>query len=348
VRSGATPAARSQPARLHVHVALMLATFLTTTATGAMMAHAAREVTEWWRIFVPISDGLSYSVPLMAILLCHELGHYVVARIHGVEASLPYFIPFLPGLGLGTLGAVIGMRDMTSDRRKLIDIGAAGPLAGLVVAIPVLFFGLAHSPVVPIMPGGEQEGNSILYAVLKHAAKGAWLPDGKLDVNISPLAHAGWAGLLLTMINLLPIGQLDGGHIAIAYFGNRYNRIAVRLHQLLPLVALAVAGWTFRVVYLEARGMGSAWDTQVGLVIAITATLPWLMWYALVALLRRVSGGTNHPTVDDEPLPPSRRVLFWLMVVVFIGIVMPVPMRPTYTPRAPAEPAAADTAALAP
>jgi membrane-associated protease RseP (regulator of RpoE activity) len=325
----------------------MLATFLTTTATGAMMAHGAREVSDWWRIFMPISDGLSYSVPLMAILLCHELAHYVVARIHGVDASLPYFIPFLPGLGLGTLGAVIGMRDMTPDRRKLIDIGAAGPLAGLAVAIPVLLYGLAHSPVGPIAPGGEQEGNSILYAVLKYAAKGAWLPGGGRDVFISPIAHAGWAGLLLTMINLLPIGQLDGGHIAIAYFGNRYNQFAVRLHRLLPVVALVVAGWTFRVVYGEARAMGSPWDSQVGLIIAISATLPWLVWYALVGVLRRVSGGNNHPTVDEKPLPPSRRALFWLMVVVFIGIVMPVPMRPTYAPRAPAD-AASGTATLAP
>src|SRR5262249_42379063 len=159
------------------------------------MAHSAREVTDWWRIFVPISDGLSYSVPLMAILLCHELAHYVVARIHGVDASLPYFIPFLPGLGLGTLGAVIGMRQMTSDRKKLIDIGAAGPLAGLAVAIPVILYGLAHSPVRPIVPGSEQEGNSLLYALLKHISKGGWLPDGQYDVFVSPIAYAGWAGL---------------------------------------------------------------------------------------------------------------------------------------------------------
>ena len=317
--------------RLLLHFALMLATFLTTTATGALWMHGMRDI-------APISDGLSYSVPLMAILLCHELGHYVAARIHGVEASLPYFIPFFPGLGLGTLGAVIGMREMTSDRKKLIDIGAAGPLAGLAVAVPVLLYGLAQSKVGPIQPGGEQEGNSVLYALLKYAVKGAWLPDGKQDVFLSPAAHAGWAGLLVTMINLLPIGQLDGGHIATAYFGNRYNRFALQVHRWLPLVSLAVVGWTYHVVRGEAQAIGAVWNGKLGLEIAAGAAAPWLIWYALVAVLRRVSGGRNHPAVDDErPLPSSRRALFWVMVVVFLGVLMPAPSRPTYMPDTTAE-----------
>ena len=113
---------------------------------------------------IPIADGLTYSVPLLLILVCHELGHYFVARAHGVDASLPYFIPLPPWLGLGTMGAVIGMRDVTSDRKKLIDIGAAGPLAGILVAIPVLLYGLAQSKVTVIAGDGLQEGNSLLYA----------------------------------------------------------------------------------------------------------------------------------------------------------------------------------------
>src|SRR5262249_28989859 len=121
-----------------LHAALFLATFLTTTATGALEAHRMEAI-------APIRDGLPYSLPLMFILLCHELGHYIVARMHGVPASLPYFIPLPPGMGLGTLGAVIGMRRVTTDRRELIDVGAAGPLAGLAVAIPILVYGLMHS-----------------------------------------------------------------------------------------------------------------------------------------------------------------------------------------------------------
>jgi membrane-associated protease RseP (regulator of RpoE activity) len=308
-----------KPPRYLLHAGLLLATFLTTTAHGAIVVHGEFRI-------IPIADGLAYSVPLMLILLCHELGHYIVARIHGVEASLPYFIPLLPGLGFGTLGAVISMRNVTSDRKKLIDIGAAGPLAGLAVAIPVLIYGIAHSQVVSIPAGGEQEGNSILYALLKHAVKGAWLPNGAVDINIHPTALAGWAGLLVTMINLLPVGQLDGGHVATAYFGNRYNRFAEVLQRLLPLGAVVVFGWVMHVLRLEA---GAGWNLSIGLSIASMAALPWFVWYLLVSLVRRASGGMNHPPVDDKPLPRSRRALFWLMVIVFVGIFMPVPWRGT-------------------
>jgi membrane-associated protease RseP (regulator of RpoE activity) len=313
-----------RPPRLLLHVGLFLATFLTTTAAGALSVHGGEL---GWESVLPISDGLSYSLPLMLILLSHELGHYLVARLHGVDASLPYFIPFPPMLGLGTLGAVIGMRNVTTDRKKLMDIGAAGPLAGLLVAIPVICYGLAHSKVAPLVGGGLQEGNSILYALLKRAVNGAWLPDGHRDVFLHPAAWAGWAGLLITMINLIPIGQLDGGHIAVAYFGNRYNRFAARLHKLLPLGAIGVFFWVMHVLRIEA---GSHWDQTMGAWIAMGATGPWLMWYVLIGLVRRLSGGEYHPPVDETPLPRSRHVLFWVMALVFVGVFMPVPFRQTF------------------
>jgi membrane-associated protease RseP (regulator of RpoE activity) len=303
--------------RLLLHAGLFLATFLTTTATGALEAHRMEAIN-------PIRDGLPYSLPLMFILLCHEFGHYIVARLHGVPASLPYFIPLPPGLGLGTLGAVIGMRKATTNRKQLIDVGAAGPLAGLAVAIPILVYGLMKSEVGPLM-NGLQEGNSILYAVIKWIVKGAWLPNSEADVFLHPTAKAAWAGLLVTMINLLPIGQLDGGHIATAYFGNRYNRLAERLRNLLLIGANAVFFW---VLYASHREAGSAWRLQPGLYIATMAALPWVIWFVMVGLMRRMTGGMNHPHVDAKPLPRSRRVLFWLMVVVFVGVFMPVPMRP--------------------
>ncbi len=261
----------------------------------------------------------------MLILVCHELGHYFVARAHGVDASLPYFIPLPPWLGLGTMGAVIGMRDVTSDRKKLIDIGAAGPLAGIIVAIPVILYGLAQSKVTVITGDGLQEGNSLLYALLKHASKGEWLPQGRRDVALHPTAWAGWAGLLVTMINLLPIGQLDGGHIATAYFGNRYNRVARALHRALPVMAIGVFAWVMRAVRVEA---GARWDWRLGAYIAGNAALFWLVWYVLLTILGRLSGGgLAHPAVDDQPLPVSRRALFWLVLVVFVAIFMPVPLR---------------------
>ena len=328
--AGDRPPARDKggprPPNLLLHGGLFLATFLTTTAAGAIYVHGQLGNGSVAGI-PPIADGLSYSVPLMMILLCHELGHYFVARLHGVEASLPYFIPLPPMFfGLGTMGAVIGMGQSPANRKKLIDIGAAGPLAGLAVAIPVIWYGLVHSKIGPMVSGGGQEGNSLLCAVLKRAVTGAWLPDGQRDVFMHPTLWAGWAGLLVTMINLLPVGQLDGGHVAAAYFGNGYNRIAVRLRRLLPLGAIAVFAWVLRAVRIEA---GDAWNEAIGNRIALFAAMPWLVWYLLASLLVRLGGGVNHPPVDDAPLPLSRKALFWLMVLVFVAVFMPVPFRET-------------------
>ncbi len=301
-----------------LNVALFLTTLLTTTIQGAVMQHGTSSI-------FPLSDGLSFSIPLMAILLCHEMGHYIAARIHHVPASLPYFVPLPPFIGLfGTMGAVI-LQSRTTDRRKLIDIGAAGPLAGLIVAIPVLAYGLHLSQVGPV-GGGIQEGNSLLYAVLKRLVCGAWLPDRGVDVNLHPIAFAGWAGLFVTMLNLIPISQLDGGHVAIAFFGNSYGRASQFLRKmLLPLAA----GVTLAVYYTTTRelvragleGRISPWT------VAIPAGLQWLIWYVMLGLLRRLSGGIDHPPVDDRPLPRSRARLFWTVVASFVLIFMPVPIR---------------------
>jgi membrane-associated protease RseP (regulator of RpoE activity) len=328
---GRSPESASFARRAIRPAALLLLTFITTTASGAIRQHPGVDFPLWQIAFPvdairPISDGLSYSVPLLLILLCHELGHYFMARRHGVHASLPHFIPLPPVLGLGTMGAVIGMRKVTADRRKLIDIGAAGPLAGLLVAIPVLIYGLSLSPVIELHPGGMQEGNSLLYAGLKLLTKGLWLPSATQDVNLHPTAFAGWTGLLITMINLLPIGQLDGGHVATAYFGNGYNRFARWVHRLLPVVALGVFAWTIEVVWRETLGTGR-WDLGAAVEIAVGSAFPWVLWWAMVAAVRRASGSADHPPVDRQPLPPSRRVLFWLVAVVFALLLMPAPMR---------------------
>ena len=315
-----------------LNIALFLTTLLTTTVQGAIMQHGGSGM-------FPLGDGLSFSIPLMAILLCHEMGHYIAARIHRVPASLPYFVPLPPGLGMfGTMGAVI-LQSRTTDRRKLIDIGAAGPLAGLVVAIPVLAYGLHLSPVGPI-EGGFQEGNSILYAVLKRLVCGAWLPWQGIDVNLHPIAFAGWAGLLVTMLNLLPIGQLDGGHIAIAFFGNIYGRASQFLRRMLLPLSLVVTGVVYFSVSQELARTDlaqqfSPWS------IAVPAGSVWLVWFVMLGVLRRVSGGVDHPPVDDRPLPQSRAVLFWTVVITFVLIFMPVPFRtnigsPTAKPDVPA------------
>jgi membrane-associated protease RseP (regulator of RpoE activity) len=272
-----------------------------------------------------ILDGLWFSIPLMTILLCHEMGHYVAARIHHVPATLPYFVPLPPGFGpFGTMGAII-LQSRTSDRRKLMDIGAAGPLAGLVVAIPVLVYGLHLSPVGPVL-SGFQEGNSLLYAVLKRLVCGMWLPSHGVDVTLHPVAFAGWAGLFVTMLNLIPISQLDGGHVAFAFFGNGYGRISQLLRNLLLPLAVVVGLSVYFTVTQEMAHAGVV-DSFAPTGIALMAGSQWLVWFVLLGLLRRLSGGIDHPAVDDRPLPPSRSILFAAVVTSFVLIFMPVPFR---------------------
>jgi membrane-associated protease RseP (regulator of RpoE activity) len=195
------------------------------------------------------------------------------------------------------------------------------------------------SKVGPIVAGGELEGTSLLYGLLKRLIKGEWLPNGQHDVYLHPTAWAGWAGLLVTMINLLPIGQLDGGHIATAYFGNRYNAFARRLHRMLPLAAVGVFAWVFHSLRGETAALAKAaaglpsrveWDAAAALEIAAGAASPWLVWFTMILIIRRLSGTVDHPPVDEgAPLPASRRALFWLVVLVFVAIFMPVPLRMT-------------------
>ncbi len=324
---------QTPPSRVWLNVLLFAVTLLTTTVTGALYAHHES--------ILPLQSGLSYSLPLMAILVCHEFGHYFAARAHGVPASLPFFIPLPPGIGLfGTMGAVI-VQEGTTDRRKLIDIGAAGPLAGLLVTIPVLLYGLQHSQVQAVTGVSQQEGNSLLYASLKYLVKGAWLPSGDgQDVLLHPTAMAGWAGLLVTMLNLLPIGQLDGGHIATAYFGNGYRRIARMVHRALPWLSLIVFGWVYSRAQQEWLGKTFP-DAPSALEIAIQAALPWMAWFILLLLLGRLARGLDHPPVDEQPrLPRSRKALFWVVAVSFILIFMPVPYRYSIGAATPAPPAA--------
>jgi membrane-associated protease RseP (regulator of RpoE activity) len=269
-----------------------------------------------------VTGGPVFAATLMSILLVHELGHYVVARRHGVDVSLPYFIP-LPFLSIGgTLGAVIRMKAPIERRAALMDVGAAGPLAGLALAIPLLVVGLARSHVSPTPPGpGVQEGNSLIYLGLKYLVHGRYLPSGGLDVQLGDMGFAAWIGILLTFINLIPVGQLDGGHVAYAFFGRRQEKYARALH----LGMLAVGGVVLAATMHWARQAGRASGEAFGY--GATAAAPWLVWSLLLLGMRRLSGGLYHPPVSDEPLPPSRRALFWLMVVVFVLVFTPVPLR---------------------
>ena len=172
----------------------------------------------------------------------------------------------------------------------------------------------------PIERGEALEGNSILYALLKYAVFGRWLPSGGVDVRLHPMAFAGWVGLLITMINLMPIGQLDGGHIARAALGQSHEKWSGRLHVALPIFGLVVGGLMFRSALSAGGGIRDA------LMYAQSGLLPWLVWTVLLGWMRR-QAGEYHPPVDDAPLDPRRRRYATAMLVMFFLIAMPVPFR---------------------
>ncbi|MBA4068115.1 MAG: site-2 protease family protein [Isosphaera sp.] len=248
------PAPASPPAgdRPWLNALLLGLTLVTTAAVGAH--HAGADV---WREPGRIVDGLAYAIPLLLILGVHELGHYLAARHHGLAVSLPYFIP-VP-FGLGTFGAFISMRGLPADRRALFDVAAAGPLAGLLVAVPLLWWGLGHSAVVPMADGGTYPGSSSLLALFAKLTVGQELAGGQ-HLRLHPAAFAGWIGVMVTALNLLPVGQLDGGHVADALLGRAGGAAAgaVALFALLFLglfVWGGLLGWAI-LVYLLAGEKG--------------------------------------------------------------------------------------------
>jgi membrane-associated protease RseP (regulator of RpoE activity) len=294
-----------------VHLGLFFATVVSVFWAGANWALQEGEtssLSNMWR-------GWTFAVPMMTILLAHEFGHYFAAKIHKVPASLPYFIP-MPFSPFGTWGAIIGMPARITSRRALLDIGAAGPLAGMVVAIPVLIYGLSLSPVEAIKPNSWLEGQCLLYWLIKLAMKD--IGPGQ-DVFLHPTAFAGWAGLFITMINLLPFGQLDGGHVAFALLGPRQNKIArwVRL-ALLPLFLYNLLSNVFAA---RKAGFVEGWLSQT-----VSNSLFWLFWFGMLSLMSRLSGA-DHPPVDDHDasMGPVRTAVAVLCLVLFVLLFMPSP-----------------------
>jgi len=304
-----------------VHLVLFLLTSLTTTWVGIVSANPELPWLNPWLLLAHLRDGLPYAASIMGILLAHEMGHFALARWHGGEGEPPLLHP-LPLPPVGTFGAVIKMDGRISDRNALADIGAAGPLAGLLGGAARARLRSAHLAGQADRPGGILEGNSVLYLLLKLLVKGKILPGGGLDVTLNPVAWAGWVGLLVTMINLMPIGQLDGGHIATAYFGDRYNHVSKVLHRALPAMALLAGGYAT----WELWGRGSAWKA---LLLGVQAGFPWILWSLVLLLIRRLSGGVYHPPVGAAPLGAGRRSLCRLMLVVFALILVPIPIRTT-------------------
>ena len=243
--------------------------------------------------------GVPFAATLMAILLVHEFGHYFTARHYKASVSLPYFIPLPIGF-LGTLGAIIRMRSPARDRNSLFDIAAAGPLAGLAVAVLAMVVGLAWSTVVPLPPGGHMAfGDSLLTRLLVQLRFGV-IPEGFM-VFTHPMADAAWAGFLVTALNLFPAGQLDGGRIAYALFG--------RHHQ-------AVGKGT--VVALVLFGIGSVLWNLLSRSQDVASAINWFIWAGLIYF---IVGFHHSPPLDDvTPLTLGRRGLgfFCLLLIVLL------------------------------
>jgi membrane-associated protease RseP (regulator of RpoE activity) len=295
-----------KPNRVWVNALLLVLTILSTMlvgfeiAIGEMAVEQGRPaelvlqdhgLTELWR-------GIPYAFAILLILGAHELGHYFAARRHRLAVTLPYFIPAPLISAMGTFGAFIQLRQPLRNRKTLMDVGAAGPLAGLLFAIPILIIGLATSRVDMINPGGILEGNSLLYALLKTITFGRFLPDGQLDVYVNPFAWAGWVGLLVTGLNLIPIGQLDGGHILYALVGERAKWLYI------PILA--------------------------SMVVLVVATDMWFFWLVLLLLFGRIYA---TPLDMITRLDRRRQIIGVLGVIVFIVTFVPVPF--TVTEAAP-------------
>ena len=279
------------PIRPWVNWLLLGLTLLTTTWAGA-----AHQGVDLLREPVKFAVGLPYSLGLMAILGVHELGHYFTARKHGMRVTPPYFIP-VPS-SLGTFGAFIQMRSPVENRRTLFDVAVAGPLAGLVVAIPALLIGLRSSVILTASPSpsaehmiGVSAGSSVLFALLSKIALGSAITEGHV-LRLSPLAFAGWLGLLVTALNLLPIGQLDGGHMARAMFGARTGG-TISSVSMWSLFLLAIFVW------------------------------PGLLMWAIIVFF--IAGISATPLEDVTLLTPWRRRLGYVTFAILIGILLPLP-----------------------
>jgi hypothetical protein len=254
--------------------------------------------------FSRVGEASLFAATLLAILVAHESGHYVAARIHKVDASLPYFLPMPILSPFGTMGAVIRMRGTIPTRRALLDIGASGPLAGLVFAIPLYAWGCAHSKLVPLGVEGGELGESLLLRVIERFA-GPATPDG-MELSLSPVAYAAWAGMFVTMINLLPVGQLDGGHVAYALFGHKQDRVAFLVHRSM-LVFFFVSVMSFVLRDLRA-GLGLHHFSE-----AVGNSLFWLIWFEVLAVLgalsTRAQGGAAARKAADEDIPIRTRIV---------------------------------------
>jgi membrane-associated protease RseP (regulator of RpoE activity) len=299
------PPTTVSPSRIWVHIGLLVLTVVTTTFAGAVHYYgftvgfngAEKAAAPDFTSLAFYLRGLWYSTTVLAILGCHEMGHYLACRYYGVDVSLPFFLPSPPVLPLatGTFGAFIRIRQRIPSRVALFDIGLAGPIAGFIVAVPVLFLGLALS-VTEHLPSdfqGVELGEPLLFRAASWMIWGT-LPEG-IVINMHPMVFAAWFGMLATALNLFPAGQLDGGHVAYAVLGRRSTQLTL---------ATVIAA--------------------VGLTVYSTG---WLVWTILLLLMIVFIGPEHPPTLDDHaPLDRTRLIMAVVGIVMLILCFTPAPL----------------------
>lgn len=274
------------PANPVINLVLFILTVLTTLFAGSYLNQG-----DPLSRIEDLSLGIPFSFTLLAIIGCHEFGHYFMCRKHNVAATLPYFLPAPPPFLIGTFGAVIKIRAPIKNNRALFDIGAAGPIAGIIVAIPAIIIGLERSEILEAQPMiGGSLGEPILFKIISRMVLGE-IPEG-FDVYLHPVAFAGWIGLIVTALNLLPIGQLDGGHIAYALIGKHQAILGYVVFYTLFLLALFWLGWLMFIII------------------------------SIFIKIRHPAGGTII-----EPLDFRRKALGVVCLVLLIVSFIPVPFK---------------------
>jgi len=271
-----------------LHIILFVVTFISTLSVGALQTQTIEDII---KNPLKILNGLPFSLSLMLILLCHELSHYLASRKHHVRATLPYFIP-APTL-IGTFGAFIKMKSPIPTREALVDIGASGPIAGFIVSLLAVILGLPQSRIIAAkgLEGGLALGDSLLFSFLSRLLLGE-IPES-YDVLLHPIAFAGWIGFFVTALNLIPVGQLDGGHVAYAILGEKHENISKIL-----VLSMIILGFLF-------------WEG-------------WIIWAILLIIL-----GLRHPPVLywETPLDKKRQLISWISTIIFSLTFIPMPFK---------------------
>jgi membrane-associated protease RseP (regulator of RpoE activity) len=273
-----------------LNLILFLITCVTTTMAGALYTDGRTD--SWFSFFI---GGWVFSVPLMSILVVHEMGHFLTGRRHRLDVTPPYFLPAIPPLG--TFGAFIKIRSPITNLRALVEIGASGPIAGAFVAIPMLLVGLYFSEIREVQPdkqGGMNFGSSVILELLCFMRFGQF--SGNATILLHPTALAAWFGLFVTAMNLLPIGQLDGGHVIYALFGRRRAKM-ISVVVLCVLIPLGILLWP-----------------------------GWIVFGAMAFFL-----GLNHPPPLDSytPLDKTGRIIGWTAIILFVLTFIPIPVSVT-------------------